>query len=389
MLFFYLLLLPTSHPLTYPRLYTCVTRTHDLLSTHTRVRAHAYAQIYGKAEFLNPGFSIKDRIARNILEQAEKHGLLKPGMTVVAASSGNTGAATAMMCAMRGYDCVITTSSKCSEEKMNSIKAYGAKLLVTPSGVSIDDPNHYMNVPQTLIKEDPSKYFDVDQYDNLKNPEGHYKTLGPEIWDQTAGTVTHFLAAASTGGTVSGVGKYLKERSPNVEIILPDPVGSIFKEYFDKGTHGPAESFLVEGVGKDTVPGALDISLVDQVIQVTDEEAFRMCHRLAQKEGMLVGGSAGMNVHAAVTLANSLDAPATIVTVLCDTGIKYLTKVRETTRYIYICPRPFFFFFLGFLLGVGLSAFLFVTVTNRFLSCNRPPNLCCLCPLLWLRVALS
>lgn len=345
MLFFYLLLLlPTSHPLTYPRLYTCVTRTHDLLSTRTRVRAHAHAQIYGKAEFLNPGFSIKDRIARNILEQAEKHGLLKPGMTVVAASSGNTGAATAMMCAMRGYDCVITTSSKCSEEKMNSIKAYGAKLLVTPSGVSIDDPNHYMNVPQTLIKEDPSKYFDVDQYDNLKNPEGHYKTLGPEIWDQTAGTVTHFLAAASTGGTVSGVGKYLKERSPNVEIILPDPVGSIFKEYFDKGTHGPAESFLVEGVGKDTVPGALDISLVDQVIQVTDEEAFRMCHRLAQKEGMLVGGSAGMNVHAAVTLANSLDAPATIVTVLCDTGIKYLTKVRETTRYIYIyAPRPFFF----------------------------------------------
>jgi len=288
---------------------------------------HPGVKIYGKAEFLNPGFSIKDRIARNILEQAEKHGLLKPGMTVVAASSGNTGAATAMMCAMRGYDCVITTSSKCSEEKMNSIKAYGAKLLVTPSGVSIDDPNHYMNVPQTLIKEDPSKYFDVDQYDNLKNPEGHYKTLGPEIWDQTAGTVTHFLAAASTGGTVSGVGKYLKERSPNVEIILPDPVGSIFKEYFDKGTHGPAESFLVEGVGKDTVPGALDISLVDQVIQVTDEEAFRMCHRLAQKEGMLVGGSAGMNVHAAVTLANSLDARATIVTVLCDTGIKYLTKV--------------------------------------------------------------
>jgi len=287
----------------------------------------AGVKVFAKCEFMNPGYSIKDRIARNILDSAERDGKLKAGMTVVAASSGNTGAATAMLCAMRGYGCIITTSKKCSEEKMNSIKAYGAILIVSPHGVAPDSPDHYMNVPGKLIAEDPEKYFDINQYDNLKNPEGHYLTLGPEIWEQTGGSVTHFMAAASTGGTTSGVGKYLKEMSSNVQVILPDPVGSIFKEYFEKGSHGPAESFLVEGVGKDSVPGALDISLVDGIISVTDEEAFQMCHRLARTEGLFVGGSSGLNVHAAVTLANSLDEPATIVTILCDTGIKYLSKI--------------------------------------------------------------
>jgi len=284
-------------------------------------------KIYAKCEFMNPGYSIKDRIARNILDCAERDGALRPGMTVVAASSGNTGASTAMLCAMRGYDCIITTSKKCSEEKMNSIKAYGAVLIVSPTGVAPDSPEHYMNIPLKLIKEDPSKYFDINQYDNLKNPEGHYLTLGPEIWEQTAGTVTHFMAAASTGGTMSGVGKFLKEMSSDVQVYLPDPVGSIFKEYFEKGSHGPAESFLVEGVGKDSVPGALDISLVDGIISVTDEQAFQMCHKLCRTEGLFVGGSSGLNVHAAVELANSLEEPATIVTILCDTGIKYLSKV--------------------------------------------------------------
>jgi len=284
-------------------------------------------KLYAKAEFLNPGFSIKDRIARNILDQAEAAGVLKPGMTIVAASSGNTGAATAMLCAMRGYRCIITTNKKCSEEKQNSIKAYGAELVVSPDGVAPDSPDHYMNIPAKLMSEQPDKFFDINQYDNLKNPEGHYKTLGPEIWSQTMGTVTHFLAAASTGGTVSGTGKYLKEKNPAVKIIMPDPVGSIFKEYFETGKVGTAEKFLVEGVGKDSIPGALDINTVDGVIPVTDNDAFKMCHRMARREGILAGGSSGLNVHAAVTLANQLEEPGVIVTILCDTGIKYLSKV--------------------------------------------------------------
>jgi cysteine synthase len=288
----------------------------------------AGVRVFGKAEFLNPGFSIKDRIVRNILDTAEADGELRPGMTVVAASSGNTGAATAMMCAMRGYKCIITTNRKCSAEKQNSIKAYGAELLVTPDGVPITSPDHYMNVPRTLIAENPEMYFDIDQYDNLKNPEGHYKSLGPEIMSQTRGTVTHFLAGGSTGGTISGVGRYLKERKPDVQLIMPDPVGSIFKEAYESGgSHGKPKKFLVEGVGKDTIPGALDLKLVDGVVEVRDEDAFRMCHQLARCEGLLVGGSAGLNMHAAIELANSVEEPACIVTVLCDTGIKYLTKV--------------------------------------------------------------
>lgn len=286
-------------------------------------------KLLAKCEFLNPGFSIKDRIAFNILTEAEESNQLKPGMTVVAASSGNTGAATAMFCAIKGYDCIITTSKKCSEEKRNSITAYGATLLVSPSGVAPDHPDHYMNVPAKLMQQDPAKYFDMDQYDNLKNPEAHYKTLGPEIYRQTGGTVTHFVAAASTGGTVSGVGRYLKEMKPgNCYVVMPDPIGSIFKEAFDcKGVHGAPKPFLVEGVGKDSIPGALDFECVDEVMPVSDRDAISMCHKLARTQGLLVGGSSGLNVHASVKLANSLKQPGVIVTILCDTGIKYLSKV--------------------------------------------------------------
>ena len=199
--------------------------------------------------------------------------------------------------------------------------------MVSPEGVGPDSPDHYMNIPQKLIRQNPGKYFDIDQYDNLKNPEGHFKTLGPEIWQQTEGKVTHFLAGCSTGGTISGTSQFLKSQNPNVEVILPDPVGSIFKEYFETGAHKPAKNFNVEGVGKDSIPGALDINIVDRVYEVTDDEAFTMCHRLARTEGLLVGGSSGLNTHAAVVLANDLCKPCCIVTILCDSGIKYLTKV--------------------------------------------------------------
>jgi len=329
--------MPAKQP-TYPRFNELIGNTplvnlSSLLSPEARSKG---VQVLAKAEFMNPGLSIKDRIMRHILDKAEASGELRPGMTVVAASSGNTGAATAMLCAMRGYKCIITTNQKCSKEKMDSIKAYGAELIVGPEGVSADSPKHYMNIPLELIKADPQTYFDVNQYENPRNPEAHYATLGPEIWKQTAGTVTHFVAAGSTGGTVSGVGRYLKdmymlqETGGSVKVVMPDPVGSIFKQQYETGSHGKASKFLVEGVGKDSIPGTLNFDVVDEMFEVSDQQAFDTCHLLAQTEGLFVGGSSGLNVYAAVKIGNSAPAGATIVTVMPDIGVKYLSKVYNT-----------------------------------------------------------
>ena len=224
-------------------------------------------KVLGKCEFLNPGFSMKDRIVKNILDKAEEGGLLKPGGTVVAASSGNTGAAVAMMAAMRGYKAVITTSPKCSEEKIATIKAYGAKLVVSPPGLSDDHPDSYMNLARKLVAENEG-WFDVNQYDNLDNPEGHFLSLGPEIWSQTVGRVTHFVAGGSTGGTISGTGRFLKSKNPKIKCVLADPYGSIFHEYFVSQKLVVPKKFLVEGVGKGSIPGCMDFSLIDDVIQV-------------------------------------------------------------------------------------------------------------------------
>lgn len=322
----------SQHTPQFQKLAECIGSTplldlSELLSPEAQARG---IKVVAKAEFMNPGYSIKDRIMQHIFNNAEATGKLRKGMTVVAASSGNTGAATAMLCAMRGYQCIITTNKKCSQEKMDSIKAYGAQLVIGPEGVDADSPEHYMNIPATLLAKEPSKYFDVDQYDNQENPEAYYLTLGPEIWRQSAGTVTHFVAAGSTGGTVSGVGKFLKERSDKVRVVMADPSGSIFKEAYETGKYGKAKKFLVEGVGKDTIPGALNFKVVDEMLEVTDEQAFRMCHRLAQTQGLFVGGSGGLNTHAAVTVAESLKTAGTVVTVLPDTGIKYLSKVYNS-----------------------------------------------------------
>eukprot|EP00092_Neocalanus_flemingeri_P020508 GFUD01022215.1.p1 GENE.GFUD01022215.1~~GFUD01022215.1.p1 ORF type:complete len:379 (-),score=110.49 GFUD01022215.1:100-1236(-) len=283
-------------------------------------------KVLGKCEFLNPGFSMKDRIVKNIFDKAEQNGLLQPGWTVVAASSGNTGAAVAMLAAMRGYKAVITTSPKCSEEKVASIKAYGAELIMSPPGLSEDHPESYMNMAKQLAKENAG-WFDVNQYDNLDNPEGHFRTLGPEIWEQTVGRVTHFVAGGSTGGTITGTGKFLKAKNPNIKCVLADPMGSIFHEYFMSQKLTKPKKFLVEGVGKGSIPGCMDFGVVDDVIQVTDEQSFQTCHRLARKEGLMVGGSAGLNTWAAIQIANQLEEPGVIVTVLCDLGVKYLSKV--------------------------------------------------------------
>ncbi|KNC87651.1 hypothetical protein SARC_00222 [Sphaeroforma arctica JP610] len=302
--------------------------THLVAKDANSELANSNVRVFAKVEFLNPGFSIKDRIVQNILNKAEDEGKLKKGMIAVAASSGNTGASTAMMCAMRGYECIITTSPKCSKEKMDAIKAYGAKLLVSEPGVEEGDPKHYIEMARLMALEDPELYFDIDQYDTLSNPEGHFLTLGPEIWQQTNGLVTHFVAAGSTGGTISGTAKYLKQQNPEVKAVLADPVGSIFTEYFKKGSYGKPKDFLVEGVGKGTIPGAMNFDIIDDVIPVNDQEAFDTCFRLSRKEGICAGGSSGLNVFASLQLAASLDpnTPAVIVTVLPDLGVKYLSK---------------------------------------------------------------
>lgn len=284
-------------------------------------------RLFAKIEFFNPGFSIKDRIIRNIFNKAEREGLLKPGMTVVAASSGNTGAATAMFAAARNYRCVITTSPKCSQEKMDSIKAYGAELVVSSPGIAEGHPKHYMNLARTLAEENPD-WFDVDQYYNLDNPEGHYLTLGPEIYEQTNGEVTKFVCAASTGGTISGTAKFLKETDSQIQCILGDPTGSIFHGYYKTGVCGKPGKFLVEGVGKGSIPGCMNLGLVDAVVTIDDSEAFQMCDILARKNGILAGGSSGLNVCAALKVANESKLENDIVvTILPDSGIKYQSKI--------------------------------------------------------------
>jgi cystathionine beta-synthase len=290
----------------YESLIGC-TPTVDLSSLLPAAVAAKGVQLVGKCEFLNPGFSMKDRIVRQILDDAEERGLLQQGGTLVAASSGNTGASCAMVAAMRGFHAVIVTNSKCSAEKCASIQAYGAELIVVDAGVD------YMAHANDLAKE--HGWFDVNQYENHQNSKAHELTLGPQLWEQTSGQITHFVAGGSTGGTITGCGRALKARNPRIEVVLADPQGSIFAEYFRTGEVVEQEKFLVEGVGKGNIPGVIDFSVVDAAIEVTDEESFTTCHALASREGLLVGGSAGMNVCAALKLAATLDGPAVIATV--------------------------------------------------------------------------
>jgi cysteine synthase len=215
---------------------------------------------------------------------------------------------------------------------MDAIRAYGATLVVTQSGLPEESPDHYMNVARRLCAQNPGLFFDVDQYDTKSNPEGHYLTLGPEIYEQTGCEVTHFIAAGSTGGTISGVGRFLKEQNPKIKVILADPVGSVFTNYFTSGEVGRPGKYLVEGVGKGSIPGAMDMSLVDAVLPVTDKDAFETCSRLASEEGVCAGGSSGLNVFSALKLAEQVEeGPCVICTVMCDLGVKYMSKVYNPT----------------------------------------------------------
>jgi cystathionine beta-synthase len=293
-----------------------------------KISPNKYVTLLVKCEFLNPSGSIKDRIVAYIIKDAEQRGVLKPGGTIIENTSGNTGAAIAMLAAIKGYKAILTMPDKVSQEKQNALKAYGAEIVVTPTSAAPDSPEHYVNVAKRLASETPNS-FRIDQYDNPKNPQAHYQTTGPEIWQQTQGQCDIFIASGSTGGTVSGVGRFLKEKNPNIKVMMPDPIGSIYYDYFKTGKipQSGSCSYFVEGVGEDHLAKAMDFSVLDDVIPFTDKEAFLTARRLAKEEGILVGGSAGANVWAALKIAETLDRPTTIVTVLPDGGIKYLSKM--------------------------------------------------------------
>jgi cystathionine beta-synthase len=284
-------------------------------------------EIWVKLEFFNPTASIKDRIVNHIIRDAEETGQLQPGGTIVENTSGNTGAAVALIAALKGYKAILTMPDKVSKEKQNALKAYGAEIVVLPTSAAPDSPDHYVNTAIRIAAETPNS-FRINQYDNLKNPEAHYLSTGPEIWTQTKGRVTHFVASGSTGGTVSGTGRFLKEQNPNIKVVMPDPKGSIYYEYFKTGhiSHDGSCSYQVEGVGEDHLAKAMDFSLVDDMYQFVDQDAFSTARKLAKKEGIFGGGTGGANVWAALKLAETLTEPAVIVTVIPDSGIKYMSK---------------------------------------------------------------
>ncbi|MDQ3082745.1 MAG: pyridoxal-phosphate dependent enzyme [Gemmatimonadota bacterium] len=294
-----------------------------------RVTRGVRTPVYVKAESYNPGGSIKDRIGLPIIERAEKEGRLKRGGTIVEATSGNTGVGLAIAAVLKGYKCIFTMPDKMSQEKVRLLKAYGAEVIVTPTAVPPDHPEHYLVMARRIAAETPNSIF-ADQFYNDANPEAHYATTGPEIWEQTEGRITHFVLAAGTGGTVTGAGRYLKEKNPDLRIIVGDPAGSILADKWRTKGASTMEGtpYKVEGIGQDKVPGTLDLSLVDEFHTVSDKDSFTMARRLTREEGLFSGGSSGLMTHLAVRTARQLDDPdALIVTLLCDTGERYLSKL--------------------------------------------------------------
>jgi cystathionine beta-synthase len=286
------------------------------------------SNIYCKLGYMNPGGSVKDRIALNIIEEAEKSGALKPGGTIVEATSGNTGMGLAILAAVRGYKCVFVMPDKQSMEKVKALRAVGAKVVITPTAVEPEDPRSYYSVSRRIADETPNAFY-ANQYHNPANPKAHYRSTGPELWTQTKGEIDAFVAGLGTGGTITGTGQYLKEKKPEIQLIGADVDGSIYYDFWKTGKVIPASSYKVEGIGEDFFPSTIDLTMVDHLFQYSDKQCFDTTRLLARQEGILTGGSGGAAVRAAIDYAETLDRPQQIVVLLPDSGTRYLNKIFD------------------------------------------------------------
>lgn len=293
-----------------------------------RVTDGVKASIFAKVESFNPGGSVKDRIGINIVKDEIAKGKLKPGGTIVECTSGNTGCGLALVAAVMGFKVIFTMPDKMSQEKVNLLKAYGARVVMCPTNVPADSPESYYSVARRIVEETPGA-ITTNQYFNPLNPDAHYRTTGPEIWRDTAGRVDYYVAGLGTGGTISGAGRYLKEQNPEIKVIGVDTEGSILKHYFYHNEIIEAKPYLVEGIGEDIIPGNIHWDWIDEVVTAPDRESFALTRRLCREEGILAGGSCGSAVYGAIEVARELDSDKIVVVLLPDTGERYLSKVHS------------------------------------------------------------